>query len=257
MDANGPLFSCDNRIKGLEHDWTCLWVGSYFRYVCDNLLNGNGDVNCVEAKYCHNLCILSQKVGGFHLYSSIFMAVMFLRNYGTLKKHQFDVENKVSMNRILSLGPSLGMVRVPGIGLVYTNLVTGVPAVFGQFVTNLPAFHEVVIFICIKSVQVLYVNEKERFLVSRVGPKEYGMFRCVVRYGYKDLQQENYYFENRLVCMIVKFVEKEGQDELQQMITESSRVFGNLETEIHDSPDLTLTHLSHEEKSFTLYKIFM
>lgn len=102
MDANGPLFSCDNWIKGLEHDWTCLWyqsmhfnlnaklltlplgpscvlirglfsgvcrVGSYFRYVCDNLLNGNGDVNCVEAKYCHNLCILSQKVGGFHLYS--------------------------------------------------------------------------------------------------------------------------------------------------------------------------------------------
>lgn len=109
------------------------------------------------------------------------MAVMFLRNYGTLKKHQFDVENKVSMNRILSLGPSLGMVRVPGIGLVYTNLVTGVPAVFGQFVTNLLAFHQVVIFICIKSVQVPYVNEKERFLVSRVGPKEYGMFRCVVR----------------------------------------------------------------------------
>lgn len=126
--------------------------------------------------------------------------------------------------------------------------MTGVPAVFGQFVTNLPAFHQVVIFICIKSVQVPYVNEKERFLVSRVGPKEYGMFRCVVRYGYKDLQQENYDFKNRLVCMIVKFVEKEGQDELQQTITESSGVFGNLETEIHDSPDLTLTHLSHEEK---------
>ncbi|KAL7247287.1 hypothetical protein ACSBR2_002247 [Camellia fascicularis] len=173
--------------------------------------------------------------------SSIFMAVMFLWNYGTLKKHQFDMENKVSMNRIVSLGPSLGMVRVPGVGLLYTNLMTGVPAVFGHFVTNLPAFHQVVVFICIKSVQVPYVNEKER-------SKEYGMFRCVVRYDYKDLQQENYDFENRLVCMIIKFVEKEGQDELQQTITESSRVFGNLETETHDSPDLTLTHLSHEEK---------
>ncbi|KAF5954314.1 hypothetical protein HYC85_007170 [Camellia sinensis] len=259
--------------------------------------------------------------------SSIFMAVMFLWNYGTLKKHQFDMENKVlgwipdfqqvvskrggekhanasvtsaggwvaqirsdpgksdpndisdtwqrpedrvdadllselnagrpeaiGLGRdsrsptILSLGPSLGMVRVPGIGLVYTNLMTGVPAIFRHFVTNLPAFHQVVVFICIKSVQVPYVNEKERFLISMVGPKEYGMFRCVVRYGYKDLQQENYDFENRLVCMIIKFVEKEGQDELQQTITESSRVFGNLETETHDSPDLTLTHLSHEEK---------
>ncbi|GMP49077.1 hypothetical protein CsSME_00016187 [Camellia sinensis var. sinensis] len=125
--------------------------------------------------------------------SSIFMAVMFLWNYGTL-----------------------GMVRVPGIGLVYTNLMTGVPAIFGHFVTNLPAFHQVVVFICIKSVQVPYVNEKERFLISKVGPKEYGMFRCVVKYGYKDLQQENYDFENRLVCMIIKFVEKEGQDELHE-----------------------------------------
>ncbi|PSS14192.1 Potassium transporter like [Actinidia chinensis var. chinensis] len=172
--------------------------------------------------------------------SLLFMAIMFLWNYGTLKKHKFDVENKVSMDRILSLGPSLGMVRVPGIGLVYTNLVTGVPAVFGHFVTNLPAFHQVVIFICVKSVQVPYVNEKERFLIGRVGPKEYGMFRCVVRYGYKDLQQENYDFENKLVYAIIQFVENEG--------LVSSRGYGNLEGEAHDSTDLTLTHSNHEEK---------
>ncbi|GFY99331.1 potassium transporter 1 [Actinidia rufa] len=172
--------------------------------------------------------------------SLLFMAIMFLWNYGTLKKHKFDVENKVSMNRILSLGPSLGMVRVPGIGLVYTNLVTGFPAVFGHFVTNLPAFHQVVIFICVKSVQVPYVNEKERFLIGRVGPKEYGMFRCVVRYGYKDLQQENYDFENKLVYAIIQFVENEG--------LVSSRGYGNLDGEAHDSTDLTLTHSNHEEK---------
>ncbi|XP_057507764.1 potassium transporter 1 isoform X2 [Actinidia eriantha] len=172
--------------------------------------------------------------------SLLFMAIMFLWNYGTLKKHKFDEENKVSMNRILSLGPSLGMVRVPGIGLVYTNLVTGVPAVFGHFVTNLPAFHQVVIFICVKSVQVPYVNEMERFLIGRVGPKEYVMFRCVVRYGYKDLQQENYDFENKLVYAIIQFVENEG--------LVSSRGYGNLDGEAHDSTDLTLTHSNHEEK---------
>ncbi|PON57563.1 Potassium transporter [Parasponia andersonii] len=143
--------------------------------------------------------------------SLIFMAVMYIWNYGTLKKHQFDVENKVSMNRIVSLGPSLGMVRVPGIGLVYTNLTSGVPAVFGHFVTNLPAFHQVLVFICIKCIQVPYVCEEERLFISRMGPKEYGMFRCIVRYGYKDLQQENYDFENKLVSGIVQFVEKEEE----------------------------------------------
>lgn len=142
------------------------------------------------------------------LMSLVFMAVMYTWNYGTMMKHQFDVENKVSINRIVCLGPSLGMVRVPGIGVVYTNLVTGVPAVFGHFVTNLPAFHKVLIFVCVKCVQVPHVSENERLIISRVGPKECGMFRCIVRYGYKDLQ-ENCNFENRLVSGIVQFVETE------------------------------------------------
>lgn len=174
--------------------------------------------------------------------SFIFMAIMFLWNYGTLKKYQFDIENKVSMNSILALGPSLGMVRVPGIGLVYTNLATGVPAVFGHFVTNLPAFHQVVIFICIKSVQVPRVDEKERFLISRVGPKEYAMFRCIVRYGYKDLQQEDYDFENKLVYAIIQFVEVEGGGEMPPVI--------------ESSPGLTLTHPNHEEKLVRSLKDF-
>ncbi|XP_077233041.1 potassium transporter 1 isoform X2 [Tasmannia lanceolata] len=144
--------------------------------------------------------------------SLIFMGIMYVWNYGTLKKHEFDMENRVSVKRILASGPSLGMVRVPGIGLIYTNLVTGVPAVFGHFVTNLPAFHQVLVFVCIKSVQVPHVCQGERFLISRIGPKEYSMFRCIVRYGYKDLQQENYDFENRLVSTIIEYVETEREE---------------------------------------------
>lgn len=141
--------------------------------------------------------------------SFIFMGIMFTWNYGTMKKHQFDVENKVSMSKILSLGPCLGMVRVPGIGLVFNNLTSGIPAIFGHFVTNLPAFHQVLVFVCAKSIQVPHVSENERLVISRIGPKEYHMFRCIVRYGYKDMQQENYNFENNMVSAIIQFVEKE------------------------------------------------
>ncbi|KAJ0083370.1 hypothetical protein Patl1_31067 [Pistacia atlantica] len=166
----------------------------------------------VELLYI-SACVYKVPEGGWIplVLSLIFMAIMYIWNYGTMKKHDFDVENKVSMNRIVALGPSLGMVRVPGIGLVYSNLVTGVPAIFGHFVTNLPAFHQVLVFVCVKSVQVPHVNENERLLISRVGLKEYSMFRCIVRYGYKDLQQENYDFENRLVSEIVQFVETEEE----------------------------------------------
>uniref|UniRef100_M4E1X6 Potassium transporter n=1 Tax=Brassica campestris TaxID=3711 RepID=M4E1X6_BRACM len=156
-------------------------------------------------------CVYKIPEGGWIpiLLSLTFMAVMYIWNYGTTKKHEFDVDNKVSIDRIIALGPSIGMVRVPGIGLVYTNLVTGVPAVFGHFVTNLPAFHRILVFVCVKSVQVPYVGEEERFVISRVGPKEYGMFRSVVRYGYRDVPREVYDFESRLVSAIVEFVETE------------------------------------------------
>ncbi|XP_021849691.1 potassium transporter 1 [Spinacia oleracea] len=154
--------------------------------------------------------------------SSILMVVMYVWNYGTLKKHRFDMENKVSVDQLVSLGPSLGMVRVPGIGLLCTNLGTGVPAVFGHFVTNLPAFHQILVIVCVKSVHIPYVAEEERFLLGRVGPKEYGMFRCVVQFGYKDLLQENYDFENRVVSELINFVETEEERDTVNGIMEQA-----------------------------------
>ncbi|GJT62949.1 potassium transporter 1 [Tanacetum coccineum] len=177
------------------------------------------------------------------LLSLTIMSVMFIWNYGKLKKHEFDLENKVSMNRILSLGPSLGMVRVPGIGLVYTNLVTGIPAIFGHFVTNLPAFHQVLVFVCVKSVQVPYVQPEERMIIGRVGPREYHMFRCIVRYGYKDVPHENYNFENGLVSALVEYVETEGKEKNE---------FGDTDTEseslVENFPEHTFTLPDYEEK---------
>lgn len=75
--------------------------------------------------------------------SLFFMAIMCIWHYGTIKKYEFDVQNKVSINWLLQLCPNLGIVRVKGIGLIHTDLVSGIPAIFSHFVTNLPAFHQV------------------------------------------------------------------------------------------------------------------
>ncbi|XWS40766.1 hypothetical protein CRYUN_Cryun17cG0023700 [Craigia yunnanensis] len=139
----------------------------------------------------------------------IFSAIMYVWHYGTLKKYEFDVQNKVSINWLVALGPTLGIVRVRGIGLIHTELVSGIPAIFSHFVTNLPAFHEVVVFLCIKSVPVPHVSPKERFLVGRVGPKEYRLYRCIARYGYRDIHKDDLEFENDLVCSIAEFIRSE------------------------------------------------
>lgn len=153
--------------------------------------------------------------------SFVFMAVMYIWHYGTRKKYNFDLHNKVSLRWLLGLGPSLGIVRVPGIGLIYSELATGVPAIFSHFVTNLPAFHKVLVFVCVKSVPVPYVSPEERFLIGRVCPRPYRMYRCIVRYGYKDVQRDDGDFENQLIQSIAEFIQMEAE-EPQFSSTESS-----------------------------------
>lgn len=144
------------------------------------------------------------------LLSVIFMFIMFVWHYGTRKKYNFDLHNKVPLKWLLGLGPSLGIVRVPGIGLIYSELATGVPSIFSHFVTNLPAFHSVLVFVCVKSVPVPYVSPEERFLVGRICPRPYRMYRCIVRYGYKDIQRDDGNFENQLIQSIAEFIQMEA-----------------------------------------------
>ncbi|KAI3916960.1 hypothetical protein MKW98_014421 [Papaver atlanticum] len=159
--------------------------------------------------------------------SFIFMGIMYIWHYGTRKKYNFDLHNKVSLKWLLALGPSLGIVRVPGIGLIYSELATGVPAIFSHFVTNLPAFHKVLVFVCVKSVPVPYVSAEERFLIGRVCPRPYRMYRCIVRYGYKDIQRDNGDFENQLIQSIAEFFQMEA-DESQFSSSESPSLDGRM-----------------------------
>ncbi|XP_047951633.1 potassium transporter 11 isoform X1 [Salvia hispanica] len=145
--------------------------------------------------------------------ASAFLVIMCVWHYGTVKRYEFEMHSKVSMAWILGLGPSLGLVRVPGIGLVYTELASGVPHIFSHFITNLPAIHSVVVFVCVKYLPVYTVPEEERFLVKRIGPKNFHIFRCVARYGYKDLHKKDEDFEKKLFDSLFMFVRLESMME--------------------------------------------
>ncbi|KAL7089712.1 hypothetical protein ACP275_13G200200 [Erythranthe tilingii] len=145
--------------------------------------------------------------------AAAFLVIMYVWHYGTVKRYEFEMHSKVSMAWILGLGPSLGLVRVPGIGLVYTELASGVPHIFSHFVTNLPAIHSVVVFVCVKYLPVYTVPEEERFLVKRIGPKSFHMFRCVARFGYKDLHKKDDEFEKKLFDNLFMFVRLESMME--------------------------------------------
>ncbi|KAJ4899867.1 Potassium transporter 9 [Raphanus sativus] len=164
----------------------------------------------VELSY-FSAVLLKVNEGGWVplIIAAICLLVMFVWNYVTVKKYEFEVHSRVSMSWILGLGPSLGLVRVPGIGLVHTELASGVPHIFSHFITNLPAIHSVVVFVCVKYLPVYTVPEEERFLVKRIGPKTFRMFRCVARYGYKDLHRKDDNFENKLFDNLFSFIQTE------------------------------------------------
>lgn len=115
------------------------------------------------------------------LFSVVLFMIMFIWNYGSKLKYETEVKQKLSTDLLMRLGSNLGTIRAPGIGLVYNELVRGIPANFGHFLTSLPAIHSMIIFVCIKYVPVPVVPQNERFLFRRVCPKNYHIFRCIAR----------------------------------------------------------------------------
>ncbi|XP_073100596.1 potassium transporter 25 [Elaeis guineensis] len=136
----------------------------------------------------------------------IILLIMLAWHYGTMKKYEFDLHNKVSIEWLANLGPSLGVVRVPGIGFVYTDIMSGIPAFFSHFVTHLPAFHQVLIFVSFKSVPVPYVPPSMQYIIGRLGPKEYRLYRCIVRYGYRDRMRDMDDIEDEIISGIGEFI---------------------------------------------------
>ncbi|XP_031505193.1 probable potassium transporter 13 [Nymphaea colorata] len=160
-------------------------------------------------------CLIKVPKGGWLplLLSLAFTSIMCTWYYGSTKKQEFELQNKVSLDQLLSMGPGLGMVRVPGICFIYSDIVAGIPPTFAHFVTNFPAFHQVLVFVSIKSVEVPRIPPAERFLIGRIGPKQYWIFRCIVRYGYKDVHKDSFEFEDRLVSKLAEFLQHEDDHE--------------------------------------------
>ncbi|PKA52584.1 Potassium transporter 7 [Apostasia shenzhenica] len=147
------------------------------------------------------------------VFAAVLFMIMYIWNYGSKLKYETEVKQKLSMDLMLKLGCNLGTIRAPGIGLVYNELVRGIPAIFGHFLTTLPAIHSMIIFVCIKYVPVPVVPQNERFLFRRVCPKSYHMFRCIARYGYKDVRKEHHHtFEQLLIESLEKFIRREAQE---------------------------------------------
>ncbi|GAB2279451.1 Potassium transporter 5 [Dionaea muscipula] len=150
--------------------------------------------------------------GGFLplLFSAVLMTIMAIWHYVHRKRCAFEYQNKVSIDCMKEVVRNPNLNRVPGIGLICSDLVEGIPAIFLRFIKNMSSLHSVIIFVSVKSIPVSKMALKERFIFHRVVPPggrgDYGMYRCIVRLGYNDINEEPAEFERCLVEHLLEFI---------------------------------------------------
>ncbi|KAF5189457.1 Potassium transporter, partial [Thalictrum thalictroides] len=164
----------------------------------------------MEATYLSAVLYKFTQGGYLPLAISFFVTtIMSLWHYVHKKRYMFELQNKVSSESIRDLAQNPNITRVPGIGFLYSELVQGIPPIFPHFISNIPSIHSVLVFVSIKYIPISKVAMAERFLFRQVEPREYRMFRCVVRYGYKDDMEGHKEFEHLLVEHLKEFIRHE------------------------------------------------
>nr|KJB13993.1 hypothetical protein B456_002G105200 [Gossypium raimondii] len=136
----------------------------------------------VELLY-FSACLAKVRKGGWLplLVSAVILSLMSIWHYGTWKKQSVEFENKVSLDSFIALGPGLGITRVPGIGLIYSNVASSIPPMFAHLVASFPAFHQILIFVTLNHVMIPKVPGDKCFHVSWIGPPEFRFYRCILR----------------------------------------------------------------------------
>ncbi|CAN6241914.1 unnamed protein product [Urochloa humidicola] len=157
--------------------------------------------------------ILTKFVQGGYLpfcFSLVLMALMITWHYVHVNKYWYELDHIIPADEVTALLKKHDVRRIPGVGLLYSSLVQGIPPVFLRMVQKIPSVHSVFLFMSIKHLPIPHVAPAERFLFRQVGPREHRMFRCVARYGYCDMIEEPGLFKGFLMERLKMFIQEEA-----------------------------------------------
>ncbi|PHU22115.1 Potassium transporter 5 [Capsicum chinense] len=157
-------------------------------------------------------CLYKFDQGGYLpvAFAMVLMFIMCVWNYVYRTKYNYELDNKISPERVReTVSVTNSHQRLPGLAIFYSELVQGIPPIFKHYVENVPALHSVLVFASVKSLPLSKVPLEERFLFRRVKPYDLYVFRCVVRYGYSDVHNEEEPFEKLLVERLKHFIKQD------------------------------------------------
>lgn len=116
--------------------------------------------------------------------SMILALIMFVWYYGRQRKIEYEMANKITMERLGELLAMPEVQRVPGLCFFYSNIQDGLTPILGHYIKNMSSLHTVTIFVTLRYLLVSKVDQRERVLIKRLGPR--GVYQCTIQYGYAD-----------------------------------------------------------------------
>lgn len=182
-----------------------IWKSNIFLVIAYVLV-----IMSVELGYLSSVLYKFDQGGYLPLaFAAVLMTIMYIWNNVYRRKYYFELEHKISPERVKEIAAETNFCRIPGLAMFYSELVQGIPPIFKHYVENVPALHSVLVFVSIKSLPIGKVPAEERFLFRRVEPRELNVFRCVARYGYTDARNEEEPFERMLIEKLELFIKED------------------------------------------------
>ncbi|KAF5752190.1 potassium transporter 19-like [Tripterygium wilfordii] len=172
------------------------------------------------------------------IFAVVLVIIMCIWNYGDREKYQYQLAHKISIHELTQIASSPTIYRVPGIALFYTQLVHGISPLFTRYASQIKTLHSVLVFISIKSLHISKVPPNERFLFQRLESEGIPIFRCVVRYGYKDERRE--LWESFEVAFV---------DQLREFILANARLMRSYDS---DGRELTVIDVERTQNELRL-----
>ncbi|CAL5005809.1 unnamed protein product [Urochloa decumbens] len=182
----------------------------------------------LEGTYVSAVCTKIVKGGWLPFAVSLVLAlVMFGWYYGRQRKAEYEMANKVTLERLGELVG--GAHRVPGMCLFYNSMqliqeeegeekqVGWLTPVLAHYIRNVRSLHRVTVFLTLRYLLVAKVDAKDRVAVRRLGPR--GVYACTVQYGYADPLGEE---EDGLAELVVRALrghleeEEEEKEEVEE-----------------------------------------
>ncbi|XP_007050839.2 PREDICTED: potassium transporter 5 [Theobroma cacao] len=189
-------------------------------------------IGSVELLYLSSVLYKFDQGGYLPLaFAAVLMTVMYIWNNVYRKKYYYELDHKISSEKLKEITVNTNFSRIPGLAMFYSELVHGIPPIFKHYLANVSALHSVLVFVSIKSLPISKVPIEERFLFRRVEPRELHMFRCVVRYGYTDVHNERDTFEKTLLERLKEYIKEDTW--LTQRLA-SNRAAAGKDTELED-----------------------